>query len=193
MIPGDRAAPGAPASASLDDLARRAVEVVGDLLGRANRLAGRVLLLAGGACLLGYVLGIAALDGGLRTFWIVVGGLAAAWAIGSVLVAMWRVRAIRRGSAALADDVRSLIGRDGESHRTVIDTVESTSGRPGVVGTSRRFFSLRDLTGDQTGDLTELSVAVATISRFPATVALAALIGFVFALLSLVFALVLAV
>lgn len=181
-VPGD-------GDGGLDDIARRAVDVVLTLLRRASALAGGVLIFALIACLGGYVIGIAALGGGLRTAWIVLGGLAAMWAIGSVLAAMFRLRAVRRGSDLLVDEVRSLIGGDVESERTVIETVESTEGadEAGVVHLSRQFFSMRDVVTETRGDFRALSLALASITTLPAAMALATLIGFGFAFLSVIF------
>ncbi len=177
----------------LDDLAERAVEVVLGLLRRASALAGGVLIFAIVACVLGYVLGIAALDGGLRTFWIIVGGIAAIWAIGSVVAAMFRLRAVRKGSDTLVEEVKSLIGGDHDSEQTVIETVESTEGSDddGIVHLSRQFFSLRDVVKDHRSNFRQLSMALASITTLPGAMALATVIGFGFAFLSVIYALIL--
>lgn len=177
----------------LDDLAERAVDVVLGLIRRANALAGGVLIFAVVSCVTGYLLGIAALGGGLRTFWIVAGGAVALWAIGSVIASMLRLRAVRTGSDMMVDEVRSLIGGDVRSERTVIETVESTQGADddGIVQMSRQFFSLRDVVKEHRSNFTQLSMALASITTLPAAMALATVIGFVFAGLSLIFALVL--
>ncbi|MEP1125546.1 MAG: hypothetical protein ABJH68_16815 [Ilumatobacter sp.] len=173
-----------------DDIAERAVDVLLGLLGRASALARGVLVFAVLACVTGYVLGIAALGGGLRTLWIVVGGAAAIWAIGSVVLAMWRLRVVRTGSAMLVDEVRSLIG-DRDSERTVIETVEATEGSDGdgIVALSRQFFSLRGVVDDHRSNFAQLSKALASITTLPAAMALATVIGFGFAGLSVIFAL----
>lgn len=177
----------------LDQLAQRAVDVVLDLLRRANALAGGVLMFAIVSCVVGYLLGIAALDGGARIFWIIVGGLGAAWAIGSVLIGMWRLRMVRQGSDAMVDEVRTLIRGDRKSERTVVETVESTEGenRAGVVHLSRQFFSLRNMVGDHTSNFTQLTLALTSITTFPGLMALATLIGVAFGGLSLIFLLIL--
>ncbi len=177
----------------LDDLAERAVDVVLGLLRRASALAGGVLIFAVVACVLGYVLGIAALGGGLRTFWIIAGGIAAVWAIGSVVAAMFRLRAVRKGSDTLVEEVKSLIGGDHDSEQTVIETVESTEGSDddGIVHLSRQFFSLRDVVKDHRSNFTQLSMALASITTLPGAMALATVIGFGFAGLSVIFALIL--
>lgn len=177
----------------LDELAERAVEVVLGLLRRANKFAGGVLLFAVASCVIGYLLGIAALGGGLRTFWIIAGGALALWAIGSLLVAMFRLRAVRTGSDLMVEEVRSLIGGDVRSERTVIETVESTQGADdgGVVQMSRQFFSLRDVVEQHRSDFTQLSLALSSITSLPAAIALAVAVAIAFSGLSLIFALIL--
>ena len=177
----------------LDDIAGRAVEVLLALLRRANALAGAVLIFAAVACIGGYVLGIAALGGGLRAFWIIAGGLAAVWAIGSVVASMFRLRAVRTGSDMLIEELRSLISDDHQSERTVIDTVEATedSDDDGIVSMSRQFFSLRDVVKEHRSNFKQLSMALASITTLPGAMALATVIGFGFAGLSVIFALVL--
>ncbi|MFK8025432.1 MAG: hypothetical protein AB8G26_15850 [Ilumatobacter sp.] len=185
---------GAPGSDNgIDEMARRAVDVLLSFLRRANALAAGVLIFAVIACVGGYLIGIAALGGGLRTLWIVVGGLAAAWAIGSVVASMFRLRAVRRGSDLLVDEVRSLISGDIDSERTVIETVESTEGADGdgVVQLSRQFFSLRDTVSGHQQDFRALSLALASITTLPAAMALATVLGFGFAFLSVIFGLIL--
>lgn len=177
----------------LDDLAERAVDVLLGLLRRANALAGGVLIFAIIACVGGYLLGIAALGGGLRTLWIIAGGLAAAWAIGSVVASMLRLHAVRKGSDTMVEEVRSLISGDNQSQRTVIETVDATEGSndDSIVTMSRQFFSLRDVVKDHRSNFAQLSMALASITTLPGAMALATVIGFGFAGLSVIFALVL--
>jgi hypothetical protein len=191
--PDDVSGPDPEGSDGLDDMARRAVELLMSLLRRANALAGGVLIFAVITCVGGYLIGIAALGGGLRAIWIVVGGAAALWAMGSVMAAMFRLGAVRRGSALLVDEVRSLMGGDAESERTVIETVESTEGADdaGVVHLSRQFFSLRDVVTGHRTDFRALSMALASITTLPGAMALATVIGFGFAFLSVIFGLIL--
>ena len=191
--PDDVSGPDPEGSVGLDDMARRAVELLMSLLRRANALAGGVLIFAVITCVGGYLIGIAALGGGLRAIWIVVGGAAALWAMGSVMAAMFRLGAVRRGSALLVDEVRSLMGGDAESERTVIETVESTEGADdaGVVHLSRQFFSLRDVVTGHRTDFRALSMALASITTLPGAMALATVIGFGFAFLSVIFGLIL--
>lgn len=181
-----------PPPSNSEDLAERAVDVLTVLLRRASALAGGVLMFAVLACAIGYLLGIAALSGGLRLVWIIGGGALALWAIGSVLAAMFRLRAVRRGSDLLVDEVRSLID-DADSERTVIDTVESTEGSDddGIVHLSRQFFSLRDVVKEHRSNFSQLSLALASITLLPGAMALATVIGFTFAGLSVIFGLIL--
>ena len=191
--PDEVSGPGPDDDEQIDDMARRAVAVVLTLIRRANALAGGVLIFALIFCVGGYAIGIAALGGGLRTLWIVVGGAAALWAIGSVLASMFRLRLVRTGSDLLVDEVRTLIGGDIDSERTVIETVESTEGADGegIVHLSRQFFSLRDVVTGHRTDFRALSMALASITTLPAAMALATVIGVGFAFLSVIFGLIL--
>lgn len=190
---GSRSTVGDDDSFGLDDLAEAAVGALLGLLGRASKLAGGVLMFSGTACLVGYLLGIVALRGGLRIFWVIVGGLLVAWAVGSVLVALWRLRVVRAGSGALVEEVRSLIGGDQSSERTVIDTVESTrdAEHDGIVTSARQFASLREAVRGQTANFAQLSLALSSITTFPGLMALATVIGVGFTGVSLIFVLIL--
>jgi len=178
---------------AVDQLADRAVDVLLGLLRRANALAGGVLIFAVVACLGSYLLGIAALSGGARTAWIVLGGVGVVWAIGAVLLAMWRLAMVRRGSDALVGEIRNFIGGDAEAERTVLETVEvsEVSGDESIVDVSRQFFTMRDGVAQQSGNFVELSLALRSLTSFPALMALAVVIGFAFALVSLIFLLIL--
>lgn len=176
-----------------DELAARAVDMVLGLLRRATSLVRAVWIFAVTACVGGYLLGIAALGGGLRTVWIIIGGAAAIWAIGSVSLALFRLYVVHKGSALMVEEFRSLIGGDHRSQRTVIETVEATQGSEdaNIVSLSRQFFSLRDVVTDRRSDFTQLSLALASITTLPGAMALAAVIGFGFIGLSAIFALIL--
>ena len=173
----------------VDRLARRAVDAVLQLVRRALALAGGVLLLAVVFGVGGFLLGIAALDGGIETVWIVLGGLFAVIAIGSVATALLRLRSVRRNAGELVDDVRTLITGDRRTERTVIETVESTerSKDDGVVAISREFLSLRNAVGGGIGRFRSLGMAMSAVTTFPGLVAVATVITFVFAVLSVLF------
>jgi hypothetical protein len=177
----------------LDELAERAVEVVLSLLQRARKLAQGVLLFSSVACIGGYLLGVFALKGGLRTFWVIAGALLALWAIGSVVTALWRLRAVRNGSDALVSEVRSLVGDDRKSERTVIETIDSSksSENDGIVVLTRQFSSLRDAVRGHSSNFVQLSLALTSITTFPGLMALATVIGAGFAAASLIFLLIL--
>lgn len=174
----------------LDRLARRAVDTVLHLVRRANALAGGVLIFVTLFGIGGFLLGLAALSGGIRTVWIVVGGFFAVVAIGSVLVAMLRLRTVRTGADNLVIEVRALVGGDHDSKRTVTDTVHSAEGKSddGIVDLSREFFSMRGAIGDRVGQFRALASAMTAVTSFPGLMAIATLVGFVFAGLSVIFA-----
>lgn len=176
----------------LDRLAQRAVDTVLLLVRRASSLATGVLIVSVVCCIGGFLLGIAALDGGARSVWVALGGAFAFIGVGAVSVALLRLRSVKRGAANLVAEVRSLIGGDRRSERTVIDTVESVDASGGaagngVVAVSRQFFSLKNELGGRIGQFRQLGLALTAVTSFPGLIALATLITFVFAGLSVIF------
>ena len=121
------------------------------------------------------------------------GGIGVVFGVGSVLLAMWRLSMVRRGSDALVEEIRRFVSGDDEAERTVLETVEVTeqSGDESIVQVSRQFFSMRDGVAQHRANFTALSMALRSLTTFPGLMALAVVIGFGFALVSLVFLLIL--
>lgn len=178
----------------LDQLAQRAVDAVMTLVRRGTALAGGVLIFAVVFGIGGFFLGIAALSDGIEKVWIVLGGIFAIIAIASVLIAMLRLQSVKSGADTLVTEVRSLIGGDRGSERTVIETVESADGaeNDGVVVLSRQFFSMKDAVGGRVDQFKTLASALSAVTSFPGLVALATVISFVFLGLSVIFLLAIA-
>ncbi len=177
----------------LDQLADRAVEVLLVLLRRANALAGGVLIFAFVSSVGSFLLGLAALDGGARSAWILLGGVGVVVAVGSVLLAMFRLWMVRRGSDALAGEIRQFIGNDDAAQRTVFETVEVTevSENESIVQVSRQFSSMREGVDQHGSSFPELALALRSLTRLPGLMALAVVSGFAFAIVSPVFLLIL--
>jgi hypothetical protein len=178
----------------LDHLAERAVGSVMSLVRKGTALAGGVLILAIIFAVGGFLLGLAALSDGIESVWIVLGGFFLVVAIGSVITAILRLRAVARGADVLVDEVRSLIGGNKESQRTVVETVESSDGaeNDGVIVMSRQFFSMKNDIGGRESQFQSLTGALRAITSFPALVAVSTIVTFVFAGLSVIFLIALA-
>jgi len=178
----------------LDALAQRAVDSVMTLVRRGSAFAGGVMIMAVIFGVGGFLLGLAALDGGIEKVWVVLGGAFAVLSVGSVGLAILRLRSVKKGADTLFTEVRSLIGADRQTQRTVIETVESTDGREGdgVVAISREFFTLQGAVGDRIGQFKSLGLALTAITSFPALIAAATVIMLVFAGLSVLFLIALA-
>lgn len=178
---------------SIDELAARTVDAVMGLLRRANRLAAGVLIVAGGVCLITFLMGLAALDGGARSAWIFFGGLGAGVAIGTVVLAMWRLAVVGRMANRLSDEVRALISGDRNSERTVVEAVQVTeaSDDESVVQVSRQFFSMRDLVSGRSTTFPALSTALRAITGLPFSLIVATLIALTFVPIALIFLLIL--
>lgn len=174
---------------SQPDLAARAVDTFLTLVRRGTRLAVGTFVIVVVICVGGFLLGLAALDGGVRTAWILLGGIGAAVALGSVAVAWFRLWVISRLSVALAQDIRTMISNDPASERVVIETVESTDGvqDQSAVVMSRQFFAMNASVAGSAGQFTALAVALKGVTSFPLLMLLASAITFGFAGLSVLF------
>jgi hypothetical protein len=171
------------------DLAQRAVDSFLTLVRRGSRLAVGTLAIVVVVCLGGLALGLLALDGGVRTAWLLLGGIGAAVAIGAVVLALFRLWAISSMSVALVTDLQTLIAGDPGSERMVIETVEASDGvqDASAVVMSRQFFTMNDSVAGRAGQLVALSLALKSITTFPFLMLLATTITIGFGLLSLLF------
>ena len=175
----------------IDELARRAVTVVGELSRRATGLATGLALLVGVVALGTYALGLAALQGSTRSAWAVIGAVLVVVAVGGPLLAAWRLRRIRAHSAALFEDVRTLLTQNAEAEQVVIETVEVQPRPPGpaspvMIGQTAQFTRLRQISLS-TANLRELPRALRAMTTFPALIVVSILLLPVMAILGLVF------
>jgi len=171
------------------DLAQRAVDAFLTLVHRGTRLAVGTLLIVSVICIGGFLLGLAALDGGVRTAWILLGGVGAVVAVGSVVLAFFRLWVIGRLSVALVDEIQTMISNDPASERVVIETVESSDGvqDQSAVVMSRQFFAMSDTAAVRAGQFGALGVALKGVTSFPLLILLATAITIGFAGLSVLF------
>jgi hypothetical protein len=171
------------------DLAQRAVDSFLLLVRRGTRLAVGTLVIVALICLGGFALGLAALDGGVRTAWILLGGIGAAVAIGATVLALFRLWAISTMSVALVTDLQTLMAGDPTSERMVIETVEASDGVQGesAVVMSRQFFTMNDSVAGRAGQLVALSLALKSITTFPFLLLLSTAITIGFAAMSVLF------
>jgi hypothetical protein len=171
------------------DLAERAVDSFLTLVRRGSRLAVGTLAVVVVICVGSLVLGLLALDGGVRTAWLFLGGTAAVVAIGAVVLALFRLWAIGSMSVALATDLQALMAGDPGSERMVIETVEASDGvqDASAVAMSRQFFAMNDSVAGRAGQLVALSLALKSITSFPFLMLLATAITIGFGSLSVLF------
>lgn len=182
----------------IDEVVRRAVDTITMLAGRAAAFSTRVLLVTTLICVGGFVLGVAALSGGIETVWIVLGICFGSIAIGGAFVARWRVGAVRRHVPELVDEFRQLASRD--ATRTVVEsfTVDSSDadGRPNQGGStivmSRHLHGFRGAAGAGFAQSTRLNAALTALTTFPVLMIVAILISAVFGFLGLIFLIALA-
>lgn len=183
--------------ADLEDLVQRTVDTVTMIAAKATRFAGRLFVVVAIVCVGGFLLGLAALSGGIEKVWIVLGVVFGAIAIGGPLVAMWRIGSVKRHVPELVDEVRSLISQGRETGQTVIETFDADDpDRPGegrsAIVLTRQVYGLRGVVGSGMEGMTRLTAAVTALTSFPGLVLSAIGITIVFGFLSLVFLLALA-
>jgi hypothetical protein len=167
----------------VDALARQTTALVGELARKGMALATGVALLTlliGG---LSYLTGLAGLDGSAQSAWTVVGGAMLIASVGAPLLARWRLARVRRHVTQLVGEVRTLITKDPEAERVVIETVahderdDGTSDLMPVVYDTRQFNRLR-VVSVRAGDLRELPGALRAVTMFPLLL-LAAIVGII--------------
>jgi hypothetical protein len=179
--------------ADVDELTRRTTTLVTGLATKAMRLAAGVavvVLIVGG---LSYLTGLAGLDGSARSLWTVLGLIMLVVAVGAPLRAWWRLAAVSKKASALAGDIRTLITRDADARRVVIETVAVDKPPPAggrelrpAVYDSRQIHRLRTVTV-KASDLRELPGAIRAVTTFPWLLGLALLGVLVFGLLGFLF------
>ena len=135
----------------VDDLARRAVEGVTRLAARAITFASYVFVAAVLVGTTSFVLGLAALDGDIRTVWIVLGLGFGLVAVGGAFLARWRLASIGHHARELVAEVASLLESGHPATRTMVDTVEADERRVAVRCWSCRVSSSRCATPSTTG------------------------------------------
>lgn len=183
----------------LDELVQRTVETVTMIAAKAARFSSKILIGSAIVCGGGFLLGMAALSGGIEAVWIVLGVVFGSIAVGGALLARWRVGSVKRHVPALAAELRTLISDGTDSTRTVIETFTvdgdgqpDGSGGSSALVLSRQMYGFRNLVGSGAESSARLTAAVTAITSFPVLVLGAILISMVFGFLGFLFLIALA-
>jgi len=177
----------------VDELARRTTMLVTTLARKGMVLATGTALLVFVVGGLSYLTGLAGLDGSARSAWALVGAAMLIVAVGAPLLASWRLSGVSRHTTELIGELRTLMTRDGNAERVVIETIAVEEREPAdvvelrpVVYDSRQFNRLRQVTVRAT-DLRRLPAALRTVTTFPALLGIALLGVVVFGILGFLF------
>ncbi len=186
----------------IDELVQRTVDTVTMIAGKAARFSTKILLVVMLVCVGGFLLGAAALSGGIQTVWIVLGIVFGSIAIGAAFLARWRVGSIKRHVPELADEVRTMLSEGKESTRTVIETFATDADGDGdrdvlddsgsAIVLSRQMYGFKGIVGSGMESSARVTAAVTAITSFPVLVLSAVLISMVFAFLGFIFLIALA-
>jgi hypothetical protein len=179
----------------IDGRVTRTISTLTLIADRVTRFSGKLLLGVAVVSIGSFLLGLAALEGGIRNVWIVLGGAFGVIAVGAALIARWRIGGVRRQVPAIAAEVRTLLT---EGRRDAVEVIEQFHGpagggeRDSVIVVSRSMSGLRGVARHGLAGSEHLVKAVTAITTFPGLAAMAVLISIVFALLIPIFLLALA-
>ena len=179
----------------IDGRVTRTISTLTMVTDRVTRFSTKLLLAVGVVSVGSFLLGLAALDGGIRNVWVVLGGTFCVIAVGAALVARWRIGGIGRHVPSIASEVRTLLT---EGRRDAVEVIEhlqrgaDEGGRDKVIIVSRSVTGLRGVATHGLAGSEHLLKAVTAITSFPALAAVSVLVSVVFALLIPIFLLALA-
>jgi len=186
----------------IDELVQRTVDTVTMIARKAVRFSTKILLVVVLVCVGGFLLGAAALSGGIQSVWIVLGIVFGSIAIGSAFLARWRVGSVKRHVPELANEVRSMITNGTDSTRTVIETfaVDADGVEDGdvfdngdsAIVLSRQMYGFKSVAGSGVESSARVTATVTAITSFPFLLLIAGLISMVFAFLGFFFLIALA-
>jgi hypothetical protein len=183
----------------IEVLVGRVIRTLVTISRKVTRFATWLLAGAAGVCVVSFLLGVAALDGGIRVVWVVLGIVFGSVAIGAAGIARWGVGRIRRDVPAIAGEVRAMVTEGREQSGLIIrefdhqmhDGEDETIAGSAIV-VSRRVYGLRGLAGHGFEGATRFTAALRSITRLPLLALLTVSITIVFAFLALIFLLALA-
>lgn len=183
-------------ASDVDQLVQQITAWLTTVTRRAGRIARAVLVVVAIVSITSFSIGLAALDGGMRTVWIVLGAAFGIVAVGAVVVAWWRVSSIRRHVPEIAGDVRTMLSDTTDHSRTVIESIvidrdgdgdrdRPNSGTALVVG--REMFQFREVIGTGAETSARLTAVMTAVTSFPVLLVVGFLIAVVFAFLLVIF------
>src|SRR5689334_9616831 len=88
---------------------------------RVTRFSTKLLIGVAVVSIGSFLLGVAALEGGIRSVWLVLGGAFCVIAVGSALIARWRIGGVGRHVPSIASEVRTLLT---DGRRDAVEVIE---------------------------------------------------------------------
>lgn len=183
----------------VDRLVDRALQALRTFAHRGSTLTTGVALMALFVVGLAYLVGLQALTGGARTVWMGLGAVMLVAAVGAPLLASFRLRAIPKHSTELASELRTLLGRNEDARRVVIETVAADAGDapsmpsgrpvPVVVFQSQNYTRLSSMATAKDG-FTTLAWAFHSLASLPGLLIVSMLLTGIGAFLGFIFLLV---
>jgi hypothetical protein len=174
----------------VEALVARTIATITAISRKAAKFSGIVAALATIVCAGSFLLGIAALSGGMQSAWIVLGIVFGAIALAAGLTAWWRVGSIRRHVPEIANEIRALVSDGTSTTKHVIETfdVNDAQSKAGsTIGLSREVFHFKSVIGHGLESSARFTAAVTALTSFPLLMLTVIAITTVFGFLSLIF------
>lgn len=179
----------------IDGRVTRTISTLTMIADRVTRFSTKLALGVAVVSVGSFLLGLAALDGGIRNVWVILGGAFCVIAVGATLLARWRIGGVKRHVPSIASEVRTLLT---DGRRDAVEVIEQfqrgadDGGRDNMIVVSRSVTGLRGVASHGLAGSEHLAKAVTAITSFPALAVVALLVSIVFALLVPIFLLALA-
>jgi hypothetical protein len=177
-----------------EGLVDRAVATITQLAHKVTRAATLLLIASIVICGGSFLLGIAALSGGIETVWIVLAFVFGAVSIGCAARARFRIGRVRTHIPEIAADIRTLVA-DGRSDVVTIVVQDEDLAKGSALELSRGMSgmdSMRRVTSQGLANSDSFSQALRAITTFPWLAIVTVMITSVFAFLGLIFLIALA-
>lgn len=178
--------------ADLDDVVRRIADVALYPVRRIARYVSYLAIAAIAVAVVSLLLGVAALDGGARTVWVVL-ALVFGWlSIARVLQVRWNIARLLRNRLALERELRTAIDRRPDGDRIVIEMSEGELADGTAMQIWTRDFMTPATDGAVYDDYRWLPLAVKSAKQLGLAAIATTFITAVFALMAVIFLIALA-
>lgn len=173
--------------AQIDDAVRRLTDVALMPIRRIGSYVSRFGIIAIAVTVVSFLLGVAALDGGARTVWIVIGGVFAYLSLARVVRLRWNIAKLLHNRLALERELTTAIGGTDTQERIVIEMSDGPLSDETAIRIWNEEFAGVGGRRLEAADYRWIPMAVRTAQQLGVAAIVTTLITLVFAVLGLLF------